>query len=504
MSTVTLEPRNGRAQREVLNRVADMLGATAEAHFAAPVDIARHIEPRTVQTPALDIIDAALVAALEGTGPKRLIITMPPQEGKSQRVSRYFTIWALHRDPSLRIANIGYQDAISRRWGRRVRDDLNDFPGLGLVVSNTSGAANEWQLEGKEGGMITSSVMGSLTGRPVDLMVIDDPHKDQAEADSETIRETIKNWWRTVGSTRLSPGGVVILVQTRWHEDDLAGFLTSDETEGSDEWHLINIQAQAEHDPEKGLECKCAGAKGCAGYDVLGRQPGEFMDSARGRDMANWLQRKRDAGSRGWAALYQGHPAPSDGNIFKRDWWHYYDTPRAVPRDDGTMYVPGTVTVEVHVDATFKDTKHSDFVVMQVWASDGVKAWLLDQVRGRMDFTATCTALEQLAAKWPQARAKVVEDKANGPAIISMLRKKVSGVIPYTPKDSKEARASAIAPYVEAGDVLLPAAKLAPWVGAFVEECAAFPNGAHDDQVDGMSQALHRLLAKGRPQIRTL
>lgn len=488
----------------VLDRAADMLGAANNRTFATPGDVARHIEPKTIQTPALDIIDAALVAAVQGTGPKRVIITCPPQEGKSVRCSRFFPIWALLHDRDLRIANIGYQDAISRRWGRRVRDDINDYPDLGLVVSNTSGAANEWQLEGSGGGMITSSVTGSLTGRPVDLMVIDDPHKDQGEADSETIRNTIKDWWRTVGSTRLSPGGVVVLVQTRWHEDDLAGFLTNEENEGFDEWHVINIQAQAEHDPAKGVECKCNGRKGCLGYDVLGREPGEFMESARGRDTANWLQRKRDAGSRGWAALYQGHPAPSDGNIFKRDWWAYYDTPRAVPRDDGTMYVPGTVTVEIHVDATFKDTKHSDFVVMQVWASDGVKAWLLDQVRARMDFTVTVTTLEQLAARWPQARAKVIEDKANGPAIISMLRKKVSGVIAYTPKDSKEARASAIAPYVEAGDVLLPAAKLAPWVGAFVDECAAFPNGAHDDQVDGMSQALHRLLAKGRPQIRSV
>lgn len=478
-------------------------GESKRKTFATPGDVARHIEPKTVQTPALDIIDAALVSAVEGTGPRRLIITCPPQEGKSERVSRFFIIWALIRDPELRIANIGYQDQISRRWGRRVRDNLNDFPDLGLTVSNTSGAANEWQLQGHGGGMITSSVMGSLTGRPVDLMVIDDPHKDQGEADSETIRATIKDWWRTVGSTRMSPGGVVVLVQTRWHEDDLAGWLTNEENEGWDEWHVINIQAQAEHDPTKSVECKCAGRKGCLGYDVLGRQYGEFMESTRGRDTANWEQRKRDAGSRGWAALYQGRPAPSDGNIFKRDWWQYFQTPRWVEQDNGTMHAPGAELVEIHVDATFKDTKHSDFVVMQVWAVASRKAWLLDQVRRRMDFTATCVALEQLTAKWPQAKAKVIEDKANGPAIISMLKTKTSGVIPYTPKDSKEARASAVAPFVEAGDVELPAAHLAPWIGAYVDEFAAFPNGTNDDQVDATSQALHRLLAKGRPRIRT-
>jgi predicted phage terminase large subunit-like protein len=143
---------------------------------------------------------------------------------------------------------------------------------------------------------------------------------------------------------------------------------------------------------------------------------------------------------------------------------------------------------------TFKDTKGSDFVVGQVWERRGAEVFLLDQVRARLDFPATCRAVVALSAKWPQAHAKLIEDKANGPAVIAQLRQRVPGLIAITPKDSKQARASAVAPFVEAGNTFLPPAELAPWVGDFVEECAAFPSGSHDDQVDAMSQALARLL----------
>ena len=143
---------------------------------------------------------------------------------------------------------------------------------------------------------------------------------------------------------------------------------------------------------------------------------------------------------------------------------------------------------------TFKDTAGTDMVVGQVWMRRGANAYLLDQVRDRMDFVRTLREFRVLAARWPQALAKLVEDKANGPAVIAMLNSRVAGIIPDEPHGSKEARASAVSPLIEARNVWLPAPELAPWVGDFVEECAAFPTGAHDDQVDAMSQALNRLV----------
>lgn len=492
----------------LLERLANEFEGVAQKGFASPLDVARIVEPKTVQTAALDIIDAALIAAENGTGPRRLIISMPPQEGKSQRVSRHFVTWLLARDPTRRVAMIGYQDRISRRWGKQVRDDIQaNSAALGIKVRSDSSAANEWQLVGHEGGLITSSVQGSLTGRPVDVMIIDDPHKDAKEAGSEVMQENVRDWWRMVASTRMpAGGGIIVLVQTRWHEADLAGFLLGDVEGGAADWHLINIPAQAVHDPARGEDCKCGqqlGSAGfemtCIGYDILDRAPGEYMASARGRSVKDWEQRKRNAGTFGWTALYQGWPAPNEGSILLRKWWQYYRTPRWVELADGTHRAIGAGQVIISVDCAFKDTDGSDYVVLMVLARRGPKVWVLDMVRARMEFEETCTALAQLAKKWPDATLKLVEDKANGPAVISVLRKTVGGIVPFTPEDSKEGRARAVSPYVEAGDVALPHPTIdgCAWVGGFVHEATVFPNGAHDDMVDAFTQGMHRLLLGG-------
>jgi predicted phage terminase large subunit-like protein len=145
-------------------------------------------------------------------------------------------------------------------------------------------------------------------------------------------------------------------------------------------------------------------------------------------------------------------------------------------------------------DMTFKDTKRSDYVVGQVWARFGASVYLLDQVRDRLDFPATQQAVKAMWAKWPQSFAKLVEDKANGPAIISQLQSTVPGLIAINPKESKYARASAVAPFQEAGNVYLPDPSMAPWIDEYLTEHSAFPNASNDDQVDCTSQALNRLL----------
>lgn len=484
----------------LLRDVGEALTAEAE-QWPHTGDLARHLEPRTVSTPALELIDEWLLDAAEGRR-RRIIISMPPQEGKSQRISRFFPTWMLHRNKDLRIASVSASDMLARRWGRQVRNDIKAHPELGIRVRQDTQAANEWVLDGYDGGMITTSIGGSLTGRPVDVMIIDDPVKDQKDADSEIMRARAIEWWQTVASTRLPENGIVIVVMTRWHEGDLAGWLLSEENEDSEAWELLNIPAQAEHDPGRGVECKCAGRvptgkPTCIGYDVLGRKPGEYMVSARGRTHAGWEQRKRSAGSRGWNALFQGRPAPLEGAILKRHWWRYYDRPRWTVLEDGSYHAIGTHLVLISVDCAFKDTDGSDYVVLAVWAQRGPKVWLLDLVRRKMDFEATLQAVRDMAAKWPQASIKLIEDKANGTAVINTLQREIGGILPYSPPDSKQARAYAVSPFVEAGDVSLPAAALCPWVVGFVDECADFPNGANDDQVDVTTQALIRMLLLG-------
>lgn len=439
------------------------------------------IEPKWIQTPALDILDQALVNAESGKDPW-LLVSVAPQEGKSERVSRAFPVWCLVRNPDRRVAIVSYADALAMRWGRQNRNDIARNPDLGLAIAPDIAAAKEWRLDGRDGGIVTTGIGGGLTGRPVDVLVIDDPLKDQEEADSPTMRERCKNFWRSVASTRLGENTVVIVVQTRWHEDDLFGWLA--ETQPGD-FRVINIPAQAEHKPELGET------------DILGRQPGEYMISARERSPEGWEKKKRSAGTRVWNALYQGRPAPEEGGIFKRTWWRIHTTPRAVERSDGSWYVPGADEVLISLDAAFKETHDSDYVAFGVWARRGPKLDLVDIICERMEFTETCRVFEMLVAKWPQATLRLIEDKANGPAVISALRNRVGGLVPYTPVDSKIARARAVAPFAEAGDIGLPDPLTNPKVAAFIEQCASFPNAPNDDMVDMFTQAAIRMLHIG-------
>jgi predicted phage terminase large subunit-like protein len=459
--------------------------ANTDNRWASPGAVAAALEPRTIQTPALELIDQALTALVDTTD-GRLIITMPPQEGKSTRVAKDFVIWLLTHDPELRVVTASYSQSLANRNGRAIRNTVAAHPELGLAIAPDNGSVSDWTLEGHDGGVLSVGIGAGVTGRPADVMVIDDPIKDRKEADSETFRDSRWDWWTDAASTRLAPGAPVVVILTRWHEDDFAGRLLA--AEDGDIWTVLNIPAEADHRPEKGET------------DVLGRQPGEFMQSARTkkngqpRSVREWLAIKRRSGARTWASLYQGRPAPATGDILHREWWQYYDTPLHVERPDGSCVLTHFDELILSWDMAFKDTAASDYVVGQVWLRRGVDAYLLDQIRGRMDFVETCRKVRAQSAKWPQAVLKLVEDKANGTAVISQLSRTVGGIVPEEPVGGKEARAYAVTPVIEAGNVYLPAVELAPWVDDFVEECASFPAGKNDDQVDAMTQAVNRLL----------
>lgn len=451
-----------------------------------PGELAKQIDPNTINTPALNLVDEAVMETLE-TPDGRLILTMAPQEGKSTRVSINTPIWCLQHRPELRIVGASYAQRLANRNGRQIRNTIMANPHLGMKIAADNGSASEWQLAGHRGGVLSVGVGAGLTGQPADILIIDDPIKDRKDADSIVHRDTVWDWWTDTGSTRLAPGAPVIVILTRWHVDDLAGRLL--DAEDGDIWKVVNIPAQADHRPEQGET------------DVLGREPGEFMLSARRdsrtkkpRGTKQWEAIKVRSGERTWASLYQGRPSPASGDILKRGWWQEYTSELHLEREDGSCIVTEYDEMIQSWDMAFKDTDGSDFVVGQVWMRRGANAYLLDQVRGRMDFVATCTALKQLTAKWPQAILKIVEDKANGTAVIASLKNTVAGIVPEEPQGSKSARASAIAPLVQAGNVHLPAPKVAAWVGALIEEAATFPAGANDDQVDALSQALNRLI----------
>nr|DAL87868.1 MAG TPA: Terminase large subunit [Caudoviricetes sp.] len=393
-----------------------------------------------------------------------IIIELPPRHGKSMTVTETFPSYFIGRNPEKRVIIASYSDTLARKFGRRNRDKVAEYgPAFfGVQLSQDNAANNNWSLEGHRGGLLATGIGGSITGEGADVLIIDDPFKNAEEAKSKTIRDKVWDEWESTLSTRLHKNASVIVVMTRWHEDDIVGRLLESSPH---EWTRIRLPAIAE-DPN----------------DLLGRKPGEALCPELGFD-EEWAKSKKiEVGSRTWAALFQQRPSPESGDIFDRKWWKYYKA------------LPGRFDEVVQSwDCTFKDDKESDYVVGQVWGRLGADKYLIDQVRDRMNFPTTVQAIRAMTAKHQEANAKYIEDKANGSAVIQILTNEIAGIIAVTPDGGKVARASAVSPDVEAGNVYLPDPSVAPWIGDFVEECTVFPNGAHDDQVDAMTQAINQM-----------
>lgn len=396
----------------------------------------------------------------------RLIITMPPRSGKSELVSRRFPAFALGRNPDLQIIATSYSSDLSQRFNRDVQRVIDDekyfelFPKTKLnnsrVRTDSRGSyirtSDLFEIVGHAGAYRSCGVGGGITGQGADILIIDDPIKDRAQAGSKTIRDSIWDWYTSTAYTRLSPGGGVIVMATRWHTDDLIGRLIQRMGEG-DTFRIVNYPAIAEH-------------------DELHRKAGEALHPER-YPLSTLQQIKKTIGSRDWEALYQQHPVPDGGALFKLEWFRRWTASSLPPEFDHTL---------MSWDMTFKDSKNSDYVVGQVWGKKGPNFYLLDQVRGQWDFVKTKEMVRVLAQKWPRVVRKLVEDKANGSAVISELKSTVSGFVPITPTESKEARASSVTPYFEAGNVFIPEDSAAPWVPHYVSELLEFPAGSHDDQ----------------------
>lgn len=468
-----------------------------DTDWATPGALAKAIEPSTLQTPALDLIDEYLVKVESGEI-DRLIINLPPQEGKSTRVTTIGPLWFLTKNPDRRIAIVSYAQDLADEFGRNIRNHIISNDGedetldLGLRVAKDNGAARRWKLDGTrsvtsstgeskqvpiKGGVRSVGIRGGLTGRAVDALFIDDPISNLEQAYSKTYREQAWGFWQSVGLTRLAPGAPVILVLTRWHADDLAGRLLAGED--ADRWTVLNIPAEAGDD------------------DPLGRKPGQFLESARQRTTKQWEQIKVAVGPKVWQSLYQGNPTLDDGGVLPTEWARYTQ-PIWIDNGDGTMHVPGIERDDHELiqswDLAFKGEDTSDYVVGQVWLRIGNATYLLDQVRRRMNFNESCEAVKAMSAKWPQAVAKLVEDKANGPALITSLKQQIIGLIPVEPVGSKYARVSAVSPLAFAGNIILPTTELCPWVEYLTQESLSFPAGANDDQLDALAQANNYLL----------
>lgn len=410
-----------------------------------------------------------------------LCLSMPPQHGKSMSITETLPSWYLGRWPDRRVIEVSYNDDFAKKFGRRNREKVDRYGErvFGIRVSDTTSAVQEWELSNGVGGMQSRGVGGSITGNPANLIIIDDPVKNQQEAVSETFRERIWDEWLYSIKTRLHAKGKVIVIMTRWHEDDFVARLLQHESGVQ----YINLPCEAEED------------------DLLMREPGETLGDVLGKDKA-WLAwfkaaySRNNGGSRAWEALFQGRPTALEGNLIRREWWRYYRVHPDASDPDARIMPRRWDEVIQSWDCTFKDSDGTDFVVGTVWGRVGADIYLLDMHRERMDLPTTMEAIIAMSEKWPQAVVKLVEDKANGPAVIQMLRTKVRGLIAVEPNGGKTARVQAILGVIQSGNVWLPNVEDAPWVLDFVNECSSFlPNAdnLHDDIVDSMSQALNRL-----------
>ena len=400
----------------------------------------------------------------------RLIINVQNQTGKSVCTSILGPAWMLDHWPHLRVMMIAHGSEFATKFGRRARNLITDNPDVfrGVeIVDGRDAAMNDWHTTAG-GGLFSTSIF-RVAGNPADRIVIDDPYPGWKEAQAEATLKAVEEAWETDVQGRIRPETSVCLTMTRYNHRDLTGYLTDPKKNPEwKRWRVVRIPALAED-----LD------------DPLGRKPGETIDE-RCRPRAFMLSRKATTSSYVFAGMYQQRPSPAGGGIIKRSWWKWYTMRPGAARFDEIIQ---------SWDLAFKETKTSSYVVGQVWGRMGADFYLLDQVRDRMDFPSTIVAVQHLAAKWPMATAKLIEDKANGPAVIATLARKVPGLIAVGVDGSKEARAHAVSPYIESGNVWIPVDELAPWAGEFIEEWSAFPKGLHDDQVDAGTQALARLAA---------
>jgi predicted phage terminase large subunit-like protein len=399
---------------------------------------------------------------------KKLLVCIPPRHGKSLICSVLWPAWEWTSKPWLRWLHASYAESLSIRDSLKVRRLITSAwysQHWGNLVAPSPDQNEKRSLELQSGGHRLSLGAGSaITGQGGDRLVVDDAHH-VSEAQSDTIREAVIEWHDTVWSSRANDPKTTarVVVGQRVHARDLIAHLIE---QGG--WELLSLPAEYAGDTRKTV----------IGWSDPRREVGELLWPQR-FGQAEIEDSKRMLGSYAYSAQFLQQPAPAGGGLLKKSWFRFYTEQPA----DLTGHM-------LSIDCSFKETQTSDFVVVQVWGRRGADKFLLDQYRKRADFVATVAAVRAMSQRWPQACRKLIENKANGEAVISSLKHEIAGIVPFNPRESKEARVSAIAPQVEAGNVYLPHPSIAPWIDEFLHEASSFPVGAHDDVVDAMSQAL--------------
>ena len=416
---------------------------------------------------------------------KRLMITMPPRHGKSELISKYFPAWYLGHKPDNRVILASYEADFAATWGAKARDVLVEHGEelFDIKVSSESSARNRWDIMNHTGGMGTSGVGGAITGKGAHLFIIDDPIKNNEEAKSKVKRDKIDDWFKSTAYTRLEPGASMVIIQTRWNEDDLAGRRLQAMEDGGEEWELIDFPAIARDD------------------DILGRKSGEALFPER-YPIDELLKIKRNLGSYYWHALYQQKPAPDGGEIFKRSWFRYFNI-------DGDYYILHTPEGEKRFaisstwvlqtcDPAATEKETNDYFVLSTWAvTPDNDLLLLEVFREHADTVKHEQIMKSAYQKW-KPKFQGVENKTFG---LNIIQKGVSNGLPIKPlaaDTDKVSRARPMSARYETGSVYHR--QNTPWLVDFEDEMISFPNGRHDDQVDTAAYAYLSIMLPPPPE----
>lgn len=438
--TSSISPQD--AARELLRRRKARKGLIAFTEYTFPQYV-----PADHHTLIADHLEAVSRGEID-----RLMINMPPRHGKSELASRRFPAWFLGQQPNSSIIAASYNSDLATDFGRQVRNIIDGPEYRNLYdtrLAEDSRAANRWNTA-SGGGYIAAGVGTAITGRGADILLIDDPLKDREEADSEVQRDKVWDWYTSTAYTRLAPGGRIIVIQTRWHEDDLTGRLLEEEKRGGDHWVKLELPA--------------INADGEALWPDF--YPLEVLERYRSV-----------LPSRDWSALYQQQPTPDEGDYFKREWFRYYTTP---PRH---LRIYGASDYAV----TAKGGDYTVHVVAGVDPDDDI--YLLDVWRAQTESHHWIEAFIDLVArhkplKWAEEQGQIV--KSLGPFIDKRMRERRTYCAreQMTSVADKPTRSRAFQARAAMGKVYLP--HNAPWVADFMSELLMFPAGKHDDQVDAI------------------
>lgn len=446
------------------DRVALNLARERLRSFAVFVDPRYEVHPPHAKI-------AARLEAVERGELNRLMIWAPPRIGKTDLTSWKFPAWFLGRHPERRVILATYSGDLAAEWGRRARAIVQSRPFRAAFprCRITGGRAPDvWELTAG-GGFRAVGTNTAVTGTGADLIVVDDPHKGAAEADSAAHRNRTKRWWQWDAVTRLEPGAPAIIMQTRWDEDDLSGWLLR---EGTEPWEVLSLPA----------------------LDADGRA----LCPGRGFDEPAYAAIRRGISPRGWEALYMQRPAPPEGAIFQRGWWRWHDDPAfAAGNVQPTPPAEQFDLVFQSWDPKLKDTQgeQASYAVGQVWGRRRGELFLLDQAREQRGFEWMLDQVGTFCAVHTRCSTVVVEDSAAGPAAVEVLQRRYRGrlrIVRVQARGSKRQRAEAASPAVREGRVWLPTSRRSPWIHEFVEELACFrgQDSDGDDQVDAAVQAV--------------